>query len=285
MQETLSARPNAESADTRTSDSNPKTKQEHDQVMTVEEYIADVIKRDGVAHITLIDPASQKPEDSVKLAVAAVEGGTDAIMLGGSTGAGGPLLDMTAKLIKENVKVPVILFPGNTAGFTMYADCVLFMSLLNSRDTNYIVGNQVMGAPTLYKAGMESVPMAYLVCEPGGTVGWVGDAKLLPRKKPELAAAYALAGKYFGMRWTYLEAGSGADAALPPEMIGTVKHVLGENILIVGGGIRDGKTAAVCAKAGADIIVTGTAIEKGPIEEAKAKTAEIVAGAKAGKKM
>ncbi|NLI61832.1 MAG: geranylgeranylglyceryl/heptaprenylglyceryl phosphate synthase, partial [Methanosarcinaceae archaeon] len=154
-----------------------------------------------------------------------------------------------------------------------------------SRDIGFIVGNQLMGATTLYKSKMESIPMAYLVCEPGGTVGWVGDAKLLPRKKPELAAAYALTGKYFGMRYTYLEAGSGADTPVSPEMIGTVKHVLGENVLIVGGGIREGKTAAICAKAGADIIVTGTAIEKGPIEEAEAKTAEIVQGAKAGKKL
>ena len=252
-------------------------------VMTVEEYLSNVIKKDGVAHITLIDPASQKPEDAAFLAAEAVAGGTDAIMLGGSTDAGGQVLDITAQLIKEKVSVPIILFPGSTSGFTTKADCVLFMSLLNSRDPHYIVGNQMLGALTLYKTGMESIPMAYLVCEPGGTVGWVGDAKLLPRAKPELAAAYALTGKYYGMRYTYLEAGSGADSPLPPEMIGTVKHVLKDSVLIVGGGIRDGKAAAICAKAGADIIVTGTVVEKA--NNVKAITAEIVAGAKAGKKL
>jgi phosphoglycerol geranylgeranyltransferase len=250
--------------------------------MTVEEYLSEVIQKEGIAHVTLIDPASQKPEEAVRLAVESVAGGTNAIMLGGSTDAGGQLLDITAKMIKENVSVPVILFPGSTSGFTTNADCVLFMSLLNSRDPHYIVGNQMLGALTLYKTGMESIPMAYLVCEPGGTVGWVGDAKILPRAKPELAAAYALTGKYYGMRYTYLEAGSGADSPLPPEMIGTVKHVLKDSILIVGGGIRDGKAAAICAKAGADIIVTGTAIEKA--DDVKALTAEIVMGAKMGKK-
>jgi phosphoglycerol geranylgeranyltransferase len=251
--------------------------------MTVEEYLSNVISKDGVAHITLIDPASQKPEDAAAIAVGAVAGGTDAIMLGGSTDAGGQLLDLTAQLIKEKVSVPIILFPGNTSGFTTKADCVLFMSLLNSRDPYYIVGSQVLGAFTLYKVGMESIPMAYLVCEPGGTVGWVGDAKLLPRNKPELAAAYALTGKYFGMRYIYLEAGSGADSPLPPEMIGTVKHVLKDAVLIVGGGIRDGKSAAICSKAGADIIVTGTAVEKA--DNVSALTAEIVMAAKAAKKM
>ena len=58
------------------------------------------------------------------------------------------------------------------------------------------------------------------------------------------------------MHYTYLEAGSGADAPIPPEMIGAVKHILGENKLIVGGGIRDAKTAKLCASAGADMIVT-----------------------------
>ena len=30
--------------------------------------------------------------------------------------------------------------------------------------------------------------MGYMVAEPGGTVGWVGDAKLVPRNKPKSQA-------------------------------------------------------------------------------------------------
>jgi phosphoglycerol geranylgeranyltransferase len=244
----------------------------------VEAHLQKIIDQEGKVHLTLLDPASQMPERAADMALAAVEGGTDAIMIGGSTGASGILLDETVLKIKEKVNVPTILFPGSAAGLSRYADAVFFMSLLNSRDLGYVITNQVLGAPLVFKSQIEPISMAYLVVEPGGTVGWVGDAKLIPRKKPEIAVAYALAGKYMGMHYTYLEAGSGADIPVNPEMIGAVKHVLGENKLIVGGGIRDAKTAQLCASAGADMIVTGTVVEE--VNDISAKVSEIVSAIK-----
>ena len=244
----------------------------------MEAHLQKVIDQEGKVHLTLIDPASQLPERAAEIALAAVKGGTDAIMIGGSTEASGILLDETVIRIKEKVDVPTILFPGSSAGLSRYADAVFFMSLLNSRDIGYLITNQVLGAPLVYKSKIEPISMAYIVVEPGGTVGWVGDAKLIPRKKPEIAAAYALAGKYLGMHYTYLEAGSGADTPVNPEMIGAVKHVLGENKLIVGGGIRDAMTAKLCASAGADMIVTGTIVEE--VNDVAAKVSEIVSAIK-----
>lgn len=246
--------------------------------MQVEAHLQKIIDQDGKVHLTLIDPASQTPERAAEIALAAVEGGTDAIMIGGSTGASGILLDETVIRIKEKVTVPTILFPGSSAGLSRYADAVFFMSLLNSRDLGYVITNQVLGAPLVYKSQIEPISMAYLVVEPGGTVGWVGDAKLIPRKKPEIAVAYALAGKYLGMHYTYLEAGSGADTPVNPEMIGIVKRALGENKLIVGGGIRDAKAAKLCVSAGADMIVTGTVVEE--VSDITAKVSEIVSAIK-----
>jgi phosphoglycerol geranylgeranyltransferase len=104
--------------------------------------------------------------------------------------------------------------------------------------------------------------MAYIIIEPGGTVGFVGDARLIPRKKPELAMAYALAAKFMGMRMVYLEAGSGADSPVPVDMVTKVKKALGDVLLVVGGGIRSGAVAAELVAAGADLIVTGTAVEQ-----------------------
>lgn len=244
----------------------------------MEARLQEIIDQEGKVHLTLIDPASQTPEKAAEIALAAVKGGTDAIMIGGSTGASGTLLDETVIKIKEKVSVPTILFPGSSAGLSKYADAVFFMSLLNSRDVGYIITNQVLGAPLVYRSGLEPISMAYLIVEPGGTVGWVGDAKLIPRKKPEIAVAYALAGKYLGMHYTYLEAGSGADNPIDPEMIGAVKRVLGENKLIVGGGIRDAKTANLCSSAGADMIVTGTIVEE--VKDVTVKVAEIVSAIK-----
>ncbi|WMW26035.1 geranylgeranylglyceryl/heptaprenylglyceryl phosphate synthase [Methanolobus sediminis] len=246
--------------------------------MQVEEYLNKIAESEGTVHLTLIDPASQTPDQAAEIAHAAALGGTDAIMVGGSTGAGGVLLDQTLLKIKERTDKPTILFPGNASGVSKHADAIFFMSLLNSRDINYITTNQAMGAPVVYKSGIEPISMAYIIIEPGGTVGWVGDAKLIPKHKPELAVAYALAGKYLGMHYTYLEAGSGADSPVTPEMIGAVKHVLGDNKLIVGGGIRDGETAKMCALAGADMIVTGTILEES--SNVTAKIEELVSAIK-----
>ena len=228
----------------------------------VELYLAEAVKRHGAGHLTLIDPDSQSPGTAAAMAEAATRGGTDAIMVGGSVGAAGVLLHETVEQIKKKTSLPVILFPSSVAGLCENADAVFFMSLLNSRSTSYIVENQAMGAPLILRYGLEPIPMAYIIIEPGGTVGFVGDARLIPRKKPELAGAYALAAKFMGMRLVYLEAGSGADSPVPGAMVSTVKKLLGDVLLIVGGGIRSGDAAAELVKAGADIIVTGTAVER-----------------------
>ncbi len=245
------------------------------KVGRIEEGLAQTVERAGAAHLTLIDPDSQTPAKAARMAEAAALGGTDAIMVGGSVGATGILLHETVEKIKEKTDLPVILFPSSLAGLCENADAVFFMSLLNSRSTSYLIENQALGAPLVLRYNLEPIPMAYIIVEPGGTVGWVGDARLIPRKKPEIAVAYALAGKYMGMRLVYLEAGSGADSPVPVPMVSTVKKALGDVLLIVGGGIRSGATAADMVRAGADLIVTGTAVESS--EDARAFVSEVTA--------
>jgi len=229
--------------------------------MSTEQYLDDVIKQDGAAHITLIDPDAGSPSAASEIAEAAAKAGSSAIMIGGSVGASGDVLDETLRAIKEVTDLPTILFPASAAGISRYADSIFFMSLLNSRDVGYLITNQMIGAKAVLDYGIEPIPMAYIIVEPGGTAGWVGDAKLIPREKPELAVAYSLAGKFLGMRYTYLEAGSGAADPVPPEMIRAVKRA-GCETLVVGGGIRSAASARAAAEAGADIIVTGTAVEE-----------------------
>jgi phosphoglycerol geranylgeranyltransferase len=242
-------------------------------MMNVEDYIRELLNNRKI-HLTLIDPEEQKPDEAVHIAQNAVLGGTDGIMLGGST-TDSSELDATAKTLQENVEVPIILFPGNISGVSKYADAIFFMSLLNSTNPYWITGAQALGAPIIKKLGIETISMGYLVVEPGGTVGWVGDAKLIPRSKPDIAVAYAIAAEFLGMKLFYLEAGSGANQHIPQEMITKIKKFT-DLIVIVGGGIRDGNTAAEMAKAGADIIVTGTVVEHSSKVEDKIK--ELVTG-------
>jgi len=232
------------------------------EIGRVEERLSQTVQKHGAGHLTLIDPDSQDPSEAAIMAEAAAQGGTDAIMVGGSVGAAGIRLYETVEQIKEKTDLPVILFPSSVAGLCENADAVFFMSLLNSRTPAYIVENQALGAPIVLRYGLEPIPMAYIIIEPGGTVGFVGDARLIPRKKPELAVAYALAAKYMGMRLVYLEAGSGADSPVPVPMVAAVKKAIGNTLLIVGGGIRSKEAAVELVAAGADLLVTGTAVER-----------------------
>jgi phosphoglycerol geranylgeranyltransferase len=229
--------------------------------MRVEERLKQTINRNGAAHLTLIDPEKQEPKIAGEMAADAASAGTDGIMVGGSTRAGGEVLDQTVLAIKKVTDLPVILFPASEAGVSRHADAIFFMSLLNSRDPYYITGAQRLGAPIIKKFGLESLPMAYILIEPGGAAGKVGKAELIPRDKPELAAAYALAAQHLGMRFVYLEAGSGADRPVPAEMVKAARDVI-DVTLIVGGGIKTPEAAAERVKAGADIIVTGTLVER-----------------------
>lgn len=236
--------------------------------MTVETYFRNILKTRKI-HLTLLDPEEQSPEEALNISQAAIKGGSDGIMLGGSTSDLSEL-DATTKLLQDNLDVPIILFPGNVSGVSKYADAIFFMSLLNSTNPYWITGAQALGAPSIKKMGIETIPMGYLVVEPGGTVGWVGDTKPIPHNKPKLAAAYAMAAEFMGMRLVYLEAGSGADKHVSPEMITTVKKA-SDTVLIIGGGIRTGKDAKTVAQSGADIIVTGTVVEDSNNVEEKIK--------------
>ena len=96
----------------------------------------------------------------------------------------------------------------------------------------------------------------------------VGRANRIPYSKPELAAAYALAAQYLGMRFVYLEAGSGAENPVETSMVEKVSSDL-DIPVIVGGGIRTPDQARALAKAGASAIVTGTLLEQqgpGPVK-------------------
>lgn len=64
-----------------------------------------------------------------------------------------------------------------------------------------------------------------------------------------------------GLKLIYMDAGSGAKYSVPIEMISKVKEQISIP-LIVGGGISSPEVAKESCKAGADIIVVGTAIEK-----------------------
>uniref|UniRef100_A0A7C2VE26 Geranylgeranylglyceryl phosphate synthase n=1 Tax=Ignisphaera aggregans TaxID=334771 RepID=A0A7C2VE26_9CREN len=226
-------------------------------------YIADAINKGEKLHFTLVDPEKIRDLDQLRSTLKQlVDAGTDAIMIGGSLQVYLDEVTAIAKVIEELGK-PSIIFPGSVAMVSPYADAILFISLLNSENPYHIIGAQVIAAPIIKKYGLEVLPTGYIVVGSLNTsVSFMGRARPVPRNKPAIAAAHALAAKYMGMKFVYLEAGSGAKKCVPPQMVALVKKAVEETFVIVGGGIRDPEKAVALTNAGADIIVTGTIVEK-----------------------
>lgn len=227
----------------------------------VETYLNQIIDDDGTIHISLIDPDKETVESASLIAVESEESGSSAIMVGGSTIVSSSNLDAIVDNIKNSVEIPVILFPSNITGVSEYADAIWFMSLLNSSDAYFISGVQVLSAPLIRKFNLEPIPLGYLITGDGGSAAVVGKAIPIPYDKPELAIAHALAAQYLGMRFVYLEGGSGVKEHVPVRMIQQVKRAI-DIPLIVGGGIRTPSEARAVTKAGADIIVQSTVLEE-----------------------
>ena len=228
----------------------------------VENYLKSQLKKKNTLIFVLIDSEVSKNTDAVTLAKKVEKMGASAILLGGSSVTDQMEMAKAVKTIKKSIKIPIILFTGNITVVVPGADAILFSSLLNSENPYFTSQAQALGAPTVLKFGLEPLPTAYLIIGEGTSAWFFGSARGIPFDKPNIAAAYSLAAQFLGMRFVYLEAGSGAKSNVKPEMVKTVRKIF-NGFLIVGGGIKDVKTATNLAKAGADALVIGTFLEKG----------------------
>ena len=236
----------------------------------VETHIHETIEKDGAVFFGLIDPMDENKGNPLKFAKVFDEAGADIILVGGSIGAEGEAFNNIVKQIKEAVNKPVMLFPGNIGGVTKYADALYFMSLLNSNNPYWITGVQALAAPMIIGSKLEAIPTSLLIVEPGETVGWIGEAKPIPYHKPDIAVAYALAGKLLGQRITILERGSGAPGPASPEMFRAVKEAVGHPVICAGSSktLEDIRTTIL---AGADGIHVASLVQKAdnPLSMAK----------------
>jgi phosphoglycerol geranylgeranyltransferase len=243
--------------------------------------IFDFIRRQSVKgkrqYWILLDPDDFEPAEAGRIARQAEKtGGVDAVLIGGSllhTGA----FDAFVKAVKRSVSIPVMLFPGDASQLSASADALLYLSLVSGRNPVNLIGEHVKAAPVIRRLGIETIATAYMLIESGTvtSVEKVSKTRPLPRSRPALAAAHALAAQYMGMKLVYLEAGSGARQTVPADMIRKVKSWIGVP-LIVGGGIRDAHTARRILAAGADIIVTGNMLRKKGGLDTMRQIAEVV---------
>ena len=213
----------------------------------------------------LIDP--DKVDDASRilpLINLANENCVDFFFVGGSLITTTNLSDVVAR-IKENVTIPVVLFPGNTMQVDPSADALLFLSLISGRNPELLIGQHVVSAPIIRNTRLEVVPTGYILINSGKltSVAYISNTMPIPEDKYSLAASTAMAGEMLGLQCIYLDAGSGAEREITPKMIAAVRKVISVP-LIVGGGINSAQKAWNALDAGADMIVIGNALEKNP---------------------
>jgi len=172
------------------------------------------------------------------------------------------ILDELIQKLREKVKLPIVLFPGNPSQISIHADGILFLSLISGRNPDFLIEHQVKAAPILKKSNLEVISTGYILIESGNPTAVASVSKTipLPRHNAEIAVDTALAGEFLGSKLIYLEAGSGAKLPVPLETISLVS----KNIkipLIVGGGIKSIQEIQDAYIAGADLVVIGTAFE------------------------
>jgi putative glycerol-1-phosphate prenyltransferase len=229
--------------------------------MTVYQKLLKIRSIRQTGFFVLLDPDHQDGQTELQKAKACETCGVDALLIGGSLLLSAQYDDYV-KAVKSAVSLPVILFPGNGHQISKHADAILFLSLISGRNPTYLIEEHVRTAPLIHSMGIETISTGYMLVESGSTtsVEFMSDTKPLPREKPNIAVAHALAAEYLGMKMLYLEGGSGASLSVPDEMIQAVKSSISIPV-IVGGGINNPETARKKVEAGADFIVAGTILE------------------------
>jgi putative glycerol-1-phosphate prenyltransferase len=248
--------------------------------MNTLERLSQIREERGAGYFILIDPDKIDETKLPSFVRNATEAGVDGFLVGGSLMMTNEF-DKQLEAIKRNTTVPVIIFPGSLFQVSPVADAILFLVLISGRNPDHLIGNQVLAAPIIRKMGLEAISTAYMLIGTGKTTSaeFISNTKPIPHHKPDIALAHALAAETIGMKVLYLDAGSGADASVPDDMIRAVTSRCSLP-MIVGGGIRSPQEAARKVAAGATFIVTGTVTEESDDTHTIRQFAEAVHSAK-----
>jgi putative glycerol-1-phosphate prenyltransferase len=231
---------------------------------TVYQKLLSIRQNRGGGFFLLLDPDRITERHFLSLAESGEENGVDVILVGSSFMLNSNFAPAVKK-IKASTTLPVIIFPGSFAQITPDADAILFTSLISGRNPNYLIDEQVKGAPLVRQYNLEPIPTGYMLIESGSltSVQYISGTLPIPQFKSDIAAAHAMAAEYLGMKMVYLEAGSGAAKPVPIEMIRTVVSHIGIPVM-VGGGLSTPEQCAQRIEAGASFVVCGNCFENDP---------------------
>ena len=183
------------------------------------------------------------------------------IFIGGSSMRNSQIDEIIA-FTRNSLSIPIVLFPGDPNQISDKADGILFLTLISGRNPEFLIGHQVAAISKLENSGLEILSTGYLLIDGGKetAVATVSNTQPMDISNPEFITQTAQAGVLLGNKLIYLEAGSGAISYVPEEIVSNVSIKIPVP-LIVGGGIKSHQDIFKIYRAGADLIVIGTAFE------------------------
>src|SRR5688500_8205122 len=149
----------------------------------------------------LIDPDKvEDPTRLLHLINLANENCIDFFFVGGSLVTTNNLSEVVRN-IKENVNIPVVLFPGNSMQVEPAADAILFLSLISGRNPELLIGQHVLAAPIIKNTRLEVIPTGYMLINSGKvtSVAYISNTTPIPDDKYALAACNSMAGEMLEM--------------------------------------------------------------------------------------
>jgi len=223
-----------------------------------------ILDKNSFGFLALIDPDTKNDIILSQLIESINNSKFSAILVGGSS-IEDDKYEQRLKQIKKSSNKPIILFPGSSKQISKYADAILFTSLLSGRNPKYLIDEQVKGVKLIKEYNLEVIPTGYLLLESTNktSVEKVSQTNPLDPLDYENVLHHCLAAQYFGMKFIYLENGSGAHGIIDPKLI----NYLSSNLdipIIVGGGIKSSSQIDKIKSSGANFIVISTILEKKP---------------------
>jgi len=221
-----------------------------------------IVENKGAGFVLLLDPDQLQIDHIEDVVNSAKENGVDLFFIGGTLLLNKNFEEFVRKVKECAAEFPVILFPGSIFQVSRYADAILYLSVISGRNPAYLIDNQVLAAPIVWQLQLETISCGYMLVESGQMTSaeFMSNSRPIPRNKPDLALAHALAAQYLGFQTIYLEAGSGAQLSVPEDMITAVSKTISIPV-VVGGGIRTPESAAKKVEAGATFVVIGNHFE------------------------
>ena len=171
-------------------------------------------------------------------------------------------LDPIIKLIKTLSKVPVIIFPGNHTQVSSHADGIFYLSLLTTKNPQFLIDEQIKSTPKIIKSNLDVIPTGYILLDETGksSTSKITQNTTNKTSKKELLNL-SFTAKFMGKKLLIIDNGSGSKNSIQNIDLKEIKEKTNLPI-IVGGGIKSTKEIINLKKLGSNIIIVGNFIEE-----------------------